>query len=220
MERRMPERRMPERKSTPKNNPAKKMAKNMSTFAFVTGLVVIVIIFIFYQHKNQEISDDSGNVATTEVEKLATKDLEVGYPATPTEVMKLFGRINQCMYNNPGMDEEDFAQLLSQLRVLYSSELLGQNTLEEQKENLKAEISEFKSSKRRIVNYTVDKSSSVQYRTIEGKECADLQMAFFMSENGKYSKSFQEYILIKENNDWKIYAFRKSSDAGQEKSKS
>lgn len=199
-------------------SPAQKMAKNISVFAFVMCLIVIGIIFAFSQHKNGSKTADD-NALTTEVEKLAAKDLELGYPATPAEVMKLFGRINQCMYNST-MDDEDFDKLLTQLRMLYSTTLLDQNSFEEQKDSLKAEIEEFMDHKRRIANYTVDKSSSVKYITIDGKECAFIQVEFFMSENGKYSKSFQDYILVKENNDWKILAFKKNIEEEKEKSES
>lgn len=205
--------RMPAGKS-----PAQKMAKNISVFAFVMCLIVIGIIFAFSQHKNGSKTADD-NALTTEVEKLAAKDLELGYPATPAEVMKLFGRINQCMYNSD-MNDADFDKLLTQLRMLYSTTLLDQNSFEEQKNDLKAEIEEFMDHKRRIANYTVDKSSSVKYRTIDGKECAFIQLEFFMSENGKYSKSFQDYILVKENNDWKILAFKKNIEEEKEKSES
>lgn len=201
-------------------NPAQKMARNVSVFAFVMCLIVIGIIFVYNQYKNGDRTSAGDDTLTTEVEKLAEKDLELGYPATPTEVMKLFGRINQCMYNSV-MDDEDFDQLLTQLRMLYSTTLLDQNSFEEQKDDLKAEVDEFMDSKRKIANYTVDKSSSVKYRTIEGKECAYIQLAFFMSENGKYSKSFQDYILVKENDDWKILAFKKNvKEEEEEKSES
>ena len=198
-------------------NPAQRFAKNMSTFAFIMCLIVIGLIFVFYQHKDKGQSADNIAKKPTEVEKLAAKDLEVAYPGTPVEVMKLYGRINQCMYNT-NMDDEEFDQLLGQLRMLYSSTLLEQNTIEEQKNNLQAEISEFTKNKRRIVNYTVDKSSSVKYQKINGQECAYVQIAFFMSENYNYSKSFQDYVLVKENNSWKILAFKKSVASEKEKS--
>lgn len=208
----MQRRRVPDKKS-----PVQKMAKNMSVFAFLMCLVVIGLIFAYYQHKKEGGIVSGENEATTEVEKLAAKDLELGYPETPVEVMKLFGRLNQCMYNT-SVDDEEFNQLLTQLRTLYSTTLLEQNTFEEQKAGLKAEIQDFSSNKRRIVNYTVDKSSSVKYRQINGQQCAYIQMAYFMSENSKYSKSFQDYVLVKEDNNWKILAFKKNTGAESEKS--
>lgn len=207
------ERRFVREKTTDvKKNPAKKMAKGMSKFAFFTGLIVIAIIFVFYQHKNREDVGKNEKVATTEIEKLSTKDLETGYPETPVEVMKLYGRMNQYIYNTKGLDDKEFDTLLNQLRMFYSAPLLQQNPVEEQKELLRAEAQSFIEKKRRIANYTVDKSSSVKYKEINGQECAYIQMAYFMNEKGDYTKSFQDYVLVKENNKWKILAFKKNTD--------
>lgn len=197
----------------PEANPAKKMAKNISTFAFITGLIVIAVIFLFYQHKKGTPSD-SGKGATSSVEKLVQKDLELSYPATPTEVLKLLGRMNQCIYN--GVSDEQLDQLLDQIRILYSTSLLEQNPKEEHKRNLQAEAEEFWSAKRKIVNYTVDKSSSVDYKTINGQSCAYAQMAYFMNEKGTYSKSYQEYVLVQEDQKWKVLSFKKSEKANPE----
>lgn len=198
----------------PEENPAKKMAKNIRTFAFITCLVVIAVIFIFYRHK-QEGPADSGSGAASTADKLIQKDLELGYPATPTEVLKLLGRINQCMYNT-GVSDEQFDQLLNQIRALYSTSLLEQNPLEEHRKNITAEIEEFQSAKRKIVNYTVEKSGSVDYRTIDGQSCAYVQTAYFMNEKGKYSKSYQDYVLVQEEDKWKILSFKKNEKANQE----
>ena len=39
-------------------------------------------------------------------EKLVAKDTDARYPETPKEVIKLFGRINQCIYNKKLSDGE------------------------------------------------------------------------------------------------------------------
>ena len=198
----------------PEENSAKKMAKNISTFVFITCLVVIAIIFVFYKHKKDGPAD-SGSASTSTVDKLIQKDLELGYPATPTEVLKFLGRITQCLYNTGGSDEQ-FDQLLNQIRALYSTSLLEQNPLEEHRKNITAEIEEFQSAKRKIVNYTVEKSGSVDYRTIDGQSCAYVQTAYFMNEKGNYSKSYQDYVLVQEDEKWKILSFKKNEKANQE----
>lgn len=203
-----------------KRTPAQKMAKNMTIFAFVTCLLAIGVIYVFYQHKNADKAE-SGNIpSATELQKLTEKDLEMGYPETPTEVVKFFARINQYIYNTGGLDDETFDKLLNQLRVLYSKSLLDQNTFEEQKENFIAEVQEFQKKKRKIANYTVDKESSLKYLDYDGQKCALIQISFFMTENGNYSKVFQDYILVKEEKHWKILAFKKNVNSNQEKSES
>ncbi|MCI9412443.1 MAG: hypothetical protein HFG36_10330 [Eubacterium sp.] len=203
-----------------KRTPAQKMAKNMTIFAFVTCLLVIGVIYVFYQHKNADKVESGNMPSATELQKLTEKDLEMGYPETPTEVVKFFARINQYIYNTGGLDDETFDKLLNQLRMLYSKSLLDQNTFEEQKENFIAEVQEFQKKKRKIANYTVDKESSLKYLDYDGQKCALIQISFFMTENGNYSKVFQDYILVKEEKHWKILAFKKNVNSNQEKSES
>lgn len=210
------ERRMPKRHISQTTTPAKKMAKNITGFAFFAGLLAIVAIAFFYSHQNKKEDEAVTLNAMTEVERLINKDLEVGYPDTPAEVMKLFGRMNQCIYNT-GMKDEEFGQLLIQMRLLYSQNLLSQNSYDEQMTSLKNEITNFREKKRRIINYTVEKSSSVKYKTIHNQECAYVQMAYFMSESGNYTKSFQNYILVKEEGQWKILSFQKDVSNSNEK---
>ena len=63
----------------------------------------------------------------------------------------------------------------------------------------------------------MDKGSSVKYKTIQNQDCAYVQMAYFMKENGNYTKSFQEYILVKENGKWKILSFQKNVSKDESK---
>ena len=191
------------------------MAKNITGFAFLAGLLIVVAIAFFYAHKEKQ-DTTTDRSTTSEAERLISKDLEVGYPDTPTEVLKLFGRMNQCIYNN-NMSDKQFDELVNQMRLLYSNSLLSQNPFEEQRDSLKEEIAEFRKQKRRIANYTVDKGSSVQYKTIQNQDCAYVQMAYFMKENGNYTKSFQEYILVKENKKWKILSFQKNVSKDESK---
>lgn len=209
------ERRMPKRHIQQTQTPAKKMAKNITSFAFFAGFLIVVAIAFFYAHKEkQDVTTNS--TTASEAERLISKDLEVGYPDTPTEVLKLFGRMNQCIYNN-NMSDKQFDELVNQMRLLYSNSLLSQNPFEEQRDSLKEEIQEFRKQKRKIANYTVDKGSSVKYKTIQNQDCAYIQMAYFMKENGNYTKSFQEYILVKENEKWKILSFQKNVSQDESK---
>lgn len=210
-----------QRKTGGNKTPAQKMAKNMSIFAFVTCLIVIGILMVFYQRKNNNLAASEDAEPKTEQGKIAAKDLEVDYPATPTEVMKFLGRINKCLYNSALSDEEQ-EKLLEQLRGLYSEKLLEQNPLEEHKQNLVKELEEFSSDKCRIASYTVDKSSSVKYETVEGQECAYLQVAYFVKrrKDGKSATSVQDYVLVKEDNKWKILAFKNDKETNKKEQKS
>ncbi|WP_026836020.1 DUF6715 family protein [Eubacterium xylanophilum] len=185
-------------------------------FAFVICLIVIGVIIAFSRHKKQTVNIESDTMAATEVQKLINKDLELAYPATPSEVVKLYSRISQCIYNDNITDEE-LGQVLDQLRKLYSSELLSANPRDTHLQNISAERKRFKEDKKRLVNYNVDKNSSVIYKEINGQECAYLQMYYFMNWGRNYGKSYHEFILINEGGKWKIHVFRRKVEEKEQK---
>lgn len=186
-----------------------KTRKKIIGFVLVMGLIVVGALGIYYQYMKKQQTDSVVHTPTTETEKLMAKDLEMGYPETPTEVMKLWGRFNQCLYNT-SLDEEQFTALLKQLRIMYSSDLLAQNPEETHSTNLKKEISKFQEDKGNIVSYSAETGKSVQYKTVNNRECANIRISYFINKKGSYVKSFQDFILVKEDNKWKILGFKEA----------
>ena len=184
-----------------------KKRRSIVTFSFVICLVAVAIGGYYQIMKRQKLQSEV-KTPTTELEKLIAKDLEIGYPETPTEVMKLWGRLNQCIYNT-NMSDEEFDQLLSQMRAMYSTDLLEVNSEEQQREKLKAEVEQFKDDKKKIVSYSAETGASVQYKTINDRECAYIKISYFMNTGGRsYAKTFQDFILVKQNDRWKILGFK------------
>ena len=158
---------------------------------------------------NREKKTESESIPATEVEKLISKDLDEGYPETAKEVLNLYLRYVQCIYNsNP--EDEQMQSLMGQLRMLYHSELLAANQNDAQFKKMQAELKKFAEDKIKIATCTVD--SSVKKKTIKGKECALLQVAFLLSNSDGYTKSYQKFVLAIENERWKILGFQKISD--------
>ena len=188
-----------------------KKRRSIVTFSFVICLIAVAAIGGYYQIMKRQQMKSEVKTPTTELEKLIAKDLEIGYPETPTEVMKLWGRLNQCLYNTSVTDEE-FDQLFAQLRKLYSSDLLEANPEESHHDKLKAEVEQFRDDKKKIVSYTADTGSSVQYKTIKDRECAYLGISYFMNTGGRtYAKTFQDFILVRQNDRWKILGFKEGA---------
>lgn len=187
----------------------KSSKKSLISFIIIMCILVIGAMAVYFQvMKRQQMKQDI-STPTTETEKLIAKDLDQGYPETPTEVMKLWGRINQCLYNTD-MSDEQFDALASQLRTMYSTELAEQNPESSHKKKLKEEISEFQDNKYKIVSYSAESGKNVKYQTLNGKECAYLSLYYFINQRGNYAKTFQDYILVKENERWKILGFQKA----------
>lgn len=187
----------------------KSMKSNIIAFVFIMLILIVGALAGYYQFMKKQQMDKSVKTPATEKEKLLAKDLEIGYPETPTEVMKLWGRYNQCIYNSI-LEEEDFSSMVKQMRVLYSDELLAQNKEEEHISKLKAEIEKFKDDKKKIVSYQAETGTSVKYKTIQGKDCAYLTISYFINVKRGYSKLYQDFILVNEDGKWKILGFKLS----------
>lgn len=198
-----------------KNNP---INKKLIGFVLVMVLVVVGALGIYYKYMKRQQADSVTRTPTTETEKLIAKDMEMGYPETPTEVMKLWGRFNQCLYNTT-LDEEQMIDLLKQLRTMYSSDLLEQNPEESHIDKLQKEISQFQDDKGNIVSYSTETGKSVQYKTINSRECANIRISYFINKKGSYAKSYQDFILVKEDGKWKILGFKEADTASETKSK-
>ncbi len=192
-----------------KYNFNEKTRKNITAFSFIMCLVVVGGMALYYQYMKRQQLQTEVHTPTTEVEKLIARDLDAGYPETPTEVMKLWGRINQCIYNTT-MEDEEFTALLQQLRSMYSRDLLKQNPENAHRSRLSEEVSEFKADKNKIVSYSTDTGSAVKYRTINNQECAQIRISYFMSDGSGYAKIYQDFILVREDEKWKIEGFRES----------
>ena len=77
----------------------KNKKRGLITFLILVVLVVLGVLAVYYQYMKKLQLQDTVHTPTTETEKLVAKDMDAGYPETPKEVIKLFGRINQCIYN-------------------------------------------------------------------------------------------------------------------------
>lgn len=159
-----------------KGNWNHKSRRGISLFIIIVLLVVIGVLIVYYQHMKKQQMQETVHTPTTETEKLIAKDLEMGYPETPKEVMKLFGRFNQCIYNKT-LSTEDFSALVGRLRELYCEELKDLNTQEKMKADILSEKKLYKSKSRKIINYTIDEEQNYQYKEIEGTEMVYLKFS-------------------------------------------
>lgn len=183
-----------------------KKRRNIVVFIIVMCLAVLGALGAYYQYMKKQQMQETVHTPTTETEKLIAKDLRVGYPETPKEVMKLFGRYIQCIYNKT-LSEDEFSSLVGQLRILYCEDLKNQNEVQDMERDIRAEIKSYKKNGKKIVNFTIDDDSKYQYKTIDNREMVYVKYSFFMRESDKYSTWNQRAILVKEDDKWKIMGF-------------
>ena len=204
--------------------------KSLILFGFIVALIISGLMVAYFQFmKNQQLLE-VGKEPATETEKLIAKDLSrftLTLPYSPivakcairptsTETMKLWGRYNQCIYNS-SLSEEEFSSLLSQLREMYSSELISNNPEENHKSKLQTDVDTYKEKKWKIVNYSAETGQAVEYKTINGKECAYLHISYFIKQDKAYSKLHQKFIMVKEDNKWKILGWQSESETKSSK---
>ena len=202
----------------------KSCSKNkMILFCFIMILVIAGALIAYYQFMKRQQSEETVKTPVTATDKLIDKDIENGYPETPAEVLELWGRITQNLYNNAGGDEVD--KLAKQLRIMYSSELLEQNEESAHIEKLRKELETFRENKIKILNYSTDTGSNIQYKTVNNRQCAYMRLSFLLTKSQRgYMKMYQDFVLTKEDDKWKVVGFQESeqesvSDEEAEKSK-
>lgn len=189
-----------------KKSSSKKKQRNLLTFIVIISLVVLGTLAVYYQYMKKQQMQEMVHTPTTETEKLVAKDLEMGYPETPKEVIKLFGRINQCIYNKK-LSDDDFSSLVGQLRTLYCKELKELNEQEKMESDIEKEKETYQSQNRKIINYNIDEERNYQYKKIDGVDMVYLKFSYFIRSGNDYNTVNWYAILIKEDDKWKIREF-------------
>ena len=183
-----------------------KKKRGLLTFVVLVSLVVLGALAVYYQYMKRQQMQETVHTPTTETEKLVAKDLEMGYPETPKEVIKLFGRMNQCIYNKK-LSDDDFSSLVGQLRTLYCDDLKELNSQEKMESDIEEEKETYQSQNRKIINYNIDEEQKYQYKTIDGVQMVYLKFSYFIRADSNYNTVNWYAILVKEDDKWKIREF-------------
>ena len=119
----------------------------------------------------------------------------------------LYNRIITCFYNDEYTDDELY-DLGDQARKLFDDELLENNPRDEYFKNLKEDISEYHDKNKTIASSAVDSSNNVEYKEVDGDDCAYVKASYFIKEGSAYSRTYQMYVLRKDaDGNWKILVF-------------
>ena len=177
-------------------------------FSIILVLAAVVILACYIRLTNQ--SKDSAKQAEdnlTEVDVLKQYDMENSYPSTARDVVKLQCRFMKTIYNET-LEAAERKQLNEQTRKLYAEALLEQNPETEQTANLERDVEDFQGAGKRYVNYTVDSEDNVVYSKKDGQDYAIVYVTCDIKEGTSTSAVIEEYILVKENEQWKILGWQ------------
>lgn len=190
----------------------KKKSGPLGTIIFMVlfAAVVIGIYFAITRGKNTDTKEIPAE--TSEADALIKKDLDWEYPATPREVLKLYCRITKCLYNDDLTDEQ-IKKLVSQVRNLYSFDLLENNAEDEQIAFIKGDRFEYKKDKKTIFSFAIDSASNIEYIDTKAGKTALIKMYFTLKAGANMERSFEEFSLIQQDDGkWKIAAWRQSEN--------
>lgn len=194
----------------------KSTQKIIYTILFMS-ILAVVIIYAYFQITGKK----EEQVPKTKIEKLINRNLEGNYPATPREVMKVYGELTRYLYNGneeKKLSDEQLEALLDQVRILYSEELLKENPREEQLERLKMDVADYKKMSKTIMSYTVQQSSQIQFGKLNGHEVAKVVISFTTKASGEQpAKTYERFLLQADAEErWKIVGWEQISGEGLE----
>ncbi len=181
--------------------------------AFRIGISIVICVglvcgyYYYLSQKNAKSSEDAED-KMTEVEKIIERDFDKNYPKTPREVVKWYNRIITAFYSEEYTDEE-LEKMADQARRLMDDELLSYNPRDTYLKNLKADIEDYKTRNKIIVQSSVSDSNDITYATVDGDYCAYVDAYYFSREASDYSRTYEEFVLrMDDEGHWKILSFR------------
>lgn len=183
----------------------------MKKYARIIGISVLCIALIvgyYYYLSHKDKKDVETGTKVGAVAEVLLEDLDKNYPPTPREVVKFYNQILTCFYNED-YDDDQLEALGDQARKLMDTELLNNNPKEIYLSSLKKEVEEYKDKGQTLADTTVSSSNEIDYKTVDGKECAFVTASYFIKEGNSYNRTYQEYILRKDTDkNWKIVGYQ------------
>ncbi|MBO6129482.1 MAG: hypothetical protein J6P79_11385 [Pseudobutyrivibrio sp.] len=178
----------------------------------VICMVSLVVGYYAYLSKQNDSAQVDDNIELSEVQAIISKNFSREYPATPRAVVKWYNRIITAYYGEE-FTQEELEKMADQARYLMDDELLQYNPRDTYIASLTLEIEDYHNRSRTIVSSTVSDSNEVQYKKVNGYDCAFLSTYYFIREGSSYDRTYEDFCLRKdENGNWKILTWRLSSE--------
>lgn len=194
--------------------PGKSEKSGLVRFIILAVLAVLIVAALYLRLTNRTPnSSQKADEQMNEVQTLKMYDLDNQYPKTARDVAKLHCRFLKSLYNEE-LEKEDIQALNEQVRKLFSADLLAENPEETQMEALTTDINKFHADGRTFISYEVDSENNVLYTTTNGKDYAMLYVNCKLRENGKTKDIQEQYLLVKENDLWKIQGWQEIATDG------
>ncbi|SFG25101.1 hypothetical protein SAMN04487761_10964 [Lachnospiraceae bacterium C7] len=173
-------------------------------------LCIAAICGVFYyttQNSKKSVEDPK---KLTKIEETLNKDLNKTYPKTPREVVKYYNKILECYYNEKPTKGQ-VKKLCKKSLQIFDDDLAKENPIDSYVASVQKDIDLYNESSKRITQSSVCSSNDVLYKKDKGDEIAYVEASYFMKESKKFTKSYQTYVLRKdEKGNWKILVWYKT----------
>lgn len=192
----------------------RKKAKSEGYKVIIIGVVLILLVGGYYFYlSNRSHKTEEDPVKITAVQEALMYNFDRNYPPTPKEVVKLYGKMTQCFYNEEYTDEE-FKELAFKIENLYDEELIANKTQEQYLQDLKWDVDNLRDQGIVISSCTVSSSADVDYYSVDDNQFARLYCTFNLRKETQLD-SVDEVFLLRKDSDghWKIYGFALADDA-------
>ena len=181
----------------------------------VALLAAIVLIAVVWRANNIKTSmtEEAEEVTVTAIDEALARNLTTNYPQTPKEVIKYFGEISKCFYNETFEDDDELIKLADQMLLLYDDELVAYNNHDNYIFDLKTQINYYKENNIILSHYDPQASTDVEYFTEDGYEWSRIRCDFTLKSGKVYKVLTEIFILRKdENGHWRIYGWEEADD--------
>lgn len=176
----------------------------------IIAIVLICLVLGYYYYLSNRKKDEAviEPIKITAVQETLMHNLEENYPPSPREVIKFYGQVTQCFYNETYTDEE-FKALALKIQELYDEELVANKTQEQYLADLKWDVDNMREQEIVVSSYAPASSVDVEYYSVDGFEWAKLRCSFTMRKATQLASSNEVFLLRKDKDGhWKIYGWK------------
>ena len=187
----------------------KKKKENSLLKNLILAFFFVGIILVYFNHLSNNASRKRTTSEKTDIETLVEYDMQGNYPKTTRDVVKLHCRYTKLFYSKK-LEDIEIKELNSKVIGLYSSELMRINTEETIYADLKANIKDMKKEGYVYLMYTLPEISQIKTYTKDGKNMATMEVEIALDTKEQKGYMYIQYVLVKENEQWKILAWGES----------
>lgn len=180
--------------------------KRYNIKGIIIAVVLVALVLYYFNYLSNQSSKRKTESEKAELEQLMEYNMSLDYPNTPRDVAKLHNRYFKLFYGQ-SLSDDELVVLNEKVRTLYSAELLAINEEITNLNGLKQNIKDMNEQGYVYKSYILPEASQVQYFTRDGREMASLEVAMTIGTKDGIAYRDVRYILIKENDQWKIYGW-------------